>query len=564
MADTVRRCNSIIIVNCFLKSEDVILNYTSLNFILFVALTVLVYFLFPLKKQKWTVLLVASYVFYLFAGYKYVAFILFTTVSTYLFALWINRIGVKSKETLKLNKQTWDRDKKKKFKNSVKHKKRLVMALVLVVNFGILAFLKYYNFFAGSLNDVMGVFGIGFSAPTLKLFLPLGISFYTFQSMGYIVDVYREKVAPEKNIAKLALFVSFFPQIIQGPISFYDQLAHQLYEPHSFDFTRFKYGMELILWGFFKKLIIADRAVVAINTVTADYAAYNGTTLTFTILLYALQLYADFSGGIDISRGVAQIFGIDMVDNFKRPYFAKSINDYWRRWHITLGAWLKNYLFYPLAMSNVFINASKKMKGTKFGSTKAGAHIAKVLPTSIASLIVFLVVGIWHGANWKYVAFGIWNGGIIMISILLKPVFDWVLAKLRINAQSFTYGIFQMFRTFLVVLVGYVFDVAPNFAQAMNTFKLAFVDQNFSVGWSQISELGLEKYEYAIIIFGMIVVFVASVIQERHSSTTIREMLDKKPFTLRGLVIFAGLMLVLVFGIYGPGYDPAAFVYMQF
>ncbi|MCI2112809.1 MAG: MBOAT family protein [Ruminococcus sp.] len=540
------------------------MNYTSLNFILFVALTVLVYFLFPLKKQKWTVLLVASYVFYLFAGYKYVAFILFTTVSTYLFALWINRIGVKSKETLKLNKQTWDRDKKKKFKNSVKHKKRLVMALVLVVNFGILAFLKYYNFFAGSLNDVMGVFGIGFSAPTLKLFLPLGISFYTFQSMGYIVDVYREKVAPEKNIAKLALFVSFFPQIIQGPISFYDQLAHQLYEPHSFDFTRFKYGMELILWGFFKKLIIADRAVVAINTVTADYAAYNGTTLTFTILLYALQLYADFSGGIDISRGVAQIFGIDMVDNFKRPYFAKSINDYWRRWHITLGAWLKNYLFYPLAMSNVFINASKKMKGTKFGSTKAGAHIAKVLPTSIASLIVFLVVGIWHGANWKYVAFGIWNGGIIMISILLKPVFDWVLAKLRINAQSFTYGIFQMFRTFLVVLVGYVFDVAPNFAQAMNTFKLAFVDQNFSVGWSQISELGLEKYEYAIIIFGMIVVFVASVIQERHSSTTIREMLDKKPFTLRGLVIFAGLMLVLVFGIYGPGYDPAAFVYMQF
>lgn len=540
------------------------MNYTSLNFILFVALTVLVYFLFPLKKQKWTVLLVASYVFYLFAGYKYVAFILFTTVSTYLFALWINRIGVKSKETLKLNKQTWDKDKKKKFKNSIKHKKRLVMALVLVVNFGILAFLKYYNFFAGSLNDVMGVFGIGFSAPTLKLFLPLGISFYTFQSMGYIVDVYREKVAPEKNIAKLALFVSFFPQIIQGPISFYDQLAHQLYEPHKFDFTRFKYGMELILWGFFKKLIIADRAVVAINTVTADYAAYNGTTLTFTILLYALQLYADFSGGIDISRGVAQIFGIDMVDNFKRPYFAKSINDYWRRWHITLGAWLKNYLFYPLAMSNAFINASKRMKGTKFGSTKAGAHIAKVLPTSIASLIVFLVVGIWHGANWKYVAFGIWNGGIIMISILLKPIFDWVLAKLRINAQSFAYGVFQMFRTFLVVLVGYVFDVAPNFSQAMNTFKLVFVDQSFSVGWSQISELGLDKFDYAIIIFAMIVVFVASVIQERHSSTTIREMLDKKSFALRGFVIFAGLMLVLVFGIYGPGYDPAAFVYMQF
>ncbi len=540
------------------------MTYTSLNFILFVAVTVLVYFLFPLKKQKWSVLLVASYVFYLFAGYKYAAFIVFTTVSTYLVALWIDRIAQKSKATLKLNKQEWDRDKKKKFKNSIKHKKRLVMALALVVNFGILAFLKYYNFFAGSLNDIMGMFGIGFSAPTLKLFLPLGISFYTFQSMGYIVDVYREKVAPEKNIAKLALFVSFFPQIIQGPISFYDQLAHQLYEPHKFDFTRFKYGMELILWGFFKKLIIADRAVIAINTVTASYSSYNGTTLTFTILLYALQLYADFSGGIDISRGVAQIFGIDMVDNFKRPYFAKSINDYWRRWHITLGAWLKNYLFYPLAMSELFINVSKKMKNTKFGASKAGAHIAKVLPTSVASLIVFLVVGIWHGANWKYVAFGLWNGGIIMISILLKPVFDRILAKLRINPKSFVYGLFSMFRTFLIVLVGYVFDVAPNFTQAMRTFKLAFVNQSFSKGYSQISTLGLDKLDYLIIIFGMIVIFVASVIQERHSETTIREMLDRKPFALRYLVVFAGVMLVLVFGIYGPGYDPAAFVYMQF
>lgn len=551
---------------CFLRylSEGRILSYTSLNFILFVAVTVLVYFLFPFRKQKWTVLLVASYVFYLFAGYKYAAFIVFTTITTYVFALWLNRISVKSKDTLKQNKQVWDRDKKKKYKSSIKHKKRLVMALVLVVNFGILAFLKYYNFFAGSLNDVMGMFGIGFSAPTLKLFLPLGISFYTFQSMGYIVDVYREKVEPERNIGKLALFVSFFPQIIQGPISFYDQLAHQLYEPHSFDFTRFKYGMELILWGFFKKMIIADRAVIAINTVTADYAAYNGTTLTFTILLYALQLYADFSGGIDISRGVAQIFGIDMVDNFRRPYFSKSINDYWRRWHITLGAWLKNYLFYPLAMSNLFITASKKMKNTKFGASKAGAHIAKVLPTSIASLIVFLVVGIWHGANWKYVAFGLWNGGIIMISILLKPVFDLVIKKLRINAKSFGYSIFQMFRTFLVVLVGYVFDVAPNFTQALRTFKLAFFDQHISAGISQIKSLGLDKLDYAIIIVAMIVVFVASVIQEKHSSTTIREMIDKEPFALRFVLLFAGAAMILTFGIYGPGYDPAAFVYMQF
>ncbi len=368
--------------------------------------------------------------------------------------------------------------------------------------------------------------------PTLKLILPLGISFYTFQTMGYIVDVYREKTAPEKNPLKLLLFVSFFPQIIQGPISIYDQLAKQLYEGHDFDFTRFKHGCELILWGFFKKLVIADRAVIAITAVTDNYNAQGGTTLTFTVLLYALQLYADFSGGIDISRGVAQIFGIDMIDNFKRPYFSKSINEYWRRWHISLGAWLKNYLFYPVAMSNLFITASKKMKGTKFGSTAAGAHIAKVLPTSVASLIVFLVVGVWHGADWKYVAFGLWNGLIIMISILLEPIFKSVNEKLHIKPTNVPFMLFQMLRTFIIVLVGYVFDVAPSFPQAMR---------------------------------GAVIILIASLIQENaKDGLNIREKLDKKPFILRYALLFVGVLSIVIFGIYGSGYNAADFVYMQF
>lgn len=540
------------------------MSYTTFNFFVFVLATVLAYFLFPVKKQKWVVLLAASYVFYLFAGYKYVVFILFTTLTTYLFGLWIDKISRSSKDILKKNKKDWDREQKKKFKNSTKIKKRLVMALVLVINFGILAFLKYYNFFAGSLNDVAGVFGFDFSAPALKLVLPLGISFYTFQSMGYIVDIYREKFVPEKNPLKLALFVSFFPQIIQGPISFYDQLARQLYEPHKFDFTNFKYGCELILWGYFKKLVIADRAVIAINAVTADYASYGGTAITFTVLLYALQLYADFSGGIDISRGIAKIFGIEMAENFKRPYFAKNINDYWRRWHITLGAWMKNYLFYPLAMSNLFINASKKMKNSKFGATKAGAHIAKVLPTSIASLIVFLMVGVWHGANWKYVAFGLWNGGIIMLSILLKPVFEFVQKKLRINVHSFGYDVFQMLRTFIVVLIGYVFDIAPNFTGAVDMIKRSVFNQNFSEGRLQISTLGLGKKDCLILLVGMMIIFTVSVIQERNSAATLREILDRKSIVLRWGLTLLCMLTIVVFGIYGPGYNPAEFVYMQF
>ena len=340
------------------------MTYTSVNFIFFVLATMLVYFLFPKRNYRWTVLLAASVFFYLVTGYTYAVFILFTALSTFLIGLWIDKISRNSKIYLRDNKKSLSREEKKKYKNKIKIQKRWVMTLALVLNFGILAFLKYYNFFAGSLNDILGSFGMDFSAPTLKLFLPLGISFYTFQSMGYIIDVYRETTPPERNPFKMLLFVSFFPQIIQGPISLHGQLAHQLYEGHEFEFTRFKYGAELIIWGFIKKLIIADRSAILITAVTDNYGSYNGSSLTFTVLLYALQLYADFSGGIDISRGVAQIFGIDMIDNFRRPYFSRSISEYWRRWHISLGAWLKNYLFYPVAMSNFFITAGKNMKKT--------------------------------------------------------------------------------------------------------------------------------------------------------------------------------------------------------
>ena len=558
------------------------ISYTSLNFLLFVAATMLFYFALPLKRQKWVVLLVASMFFYAVAGYKYAYFILFTSLSTYLIALWIEKISRDSKAALKKNKSEWDRNQKKAYKNKIKVQKRLVMTLALVLNFGILAAVKYYNFFAGSLNDVLGNFGMDFSAPMMQITMVLGISFYTFQSMGYIVDVYREKTPAQKNPFKLLLFVSFFPQIVQGPISIYDQLAEQLYEPHKFDFTRVKHGMELILWGFFKKLVIADRAVIVINAVStpvggnvslsdaiSHYSSYNGTTLTFIVLMWALQLYADFSGGIDISRGVAQIFGIDLIDNFKRPYFSKSINEYWRRWHISLGAWMKNYVFYPIAMSNVFLNASKKMKGTRFGKTAAGAHISKVLPTSVASLIVFLLVGIWHGADWKYVAFGVWNGVIIMLSIIMQPLFDAALDKLHIKRERPWYALFAMFRTFLIVLVGYVFDVAPSFGEGMNTIIKFFTNQNFAQGIEQIWGLQyngswLDYQDYIILALGIAIMLFVSIMQERKPQITLRERMDEKPFALRFILLYLAIMAVVIFGIYGSGFNASSFVYMQF
>jgi D-alanyl-lipoteichoic acid acyltransferase DltB (MBOAT superfamily) len=253
-----------------------------------------------------------------------------------------------------------------------------------------------------------------------------------------------------------------------------------------------------------------------------------------------------------------------MIDNFKRPYFSKSINEYWRRWHISLGAWMKDYIFNPLAISGPFLNASKKMRGTRFGKTKAGAHIAKVLPTAFASLIVFLLVGVWHGASYKYVAFGLWNGVIIMLSTLMQPLFDGAVDKLHINRKNPFFCFFQMFRTFIVVLVGYVFDVAPTFEHGMMTIGRFFTDQNFERGIDEINTLGLSFKDYILLGICTVTLLVISIIQERHSDTTMREMLDKKPFILRFVLYFICVMAVIIFGIYGSGYAAADFVYMQF
>jgi len=538
--------------------------YTSLKFFVFIAVVMLLYFSFPKKQYRWVVLLGASYCFYLLVSYRLVAYILFTTASTFWGALQMERISGQAKETLSAHKKEWDREKKKAFKAQISRQKRRILTLVLVANFGILVFLKYYNFFAGSANDLLGNWGVSFSVPKLKLLLPLGISFYTFQSMGYLIDVYWEKVEAEQNIARLALFVSFFPQIVQGPISFYDQLAHQLYEPHDFDFTRVKHGAELMLWGLFRKLVIADRAVMVLNAGIDSYADCNGTAQALLVLLYAVQIYADFSGGIDISRGVAQLFGIDMVQNFRQPYFARSVSEFWNRWHITLGGWFKKYLFYPLAMSASFSGLGKRIRKTAFGATKAGQHTAKVLPTSLASFVVFLLVGAWHGANWKYLGFGLWNGGIIMISSLLAPVYAAVEEKLHISVKSAAFRLFQILRTFLLVLGGYIFDVAPNLTQSLQTFYRMFADFSVSAALQQLKEFGLDRRGVIIMFLGTLLILIVDIYHEKYGCNSLRQLLDQKPFLVRYVLILGCLLATLYYGIWGPNFGAAAFAYMQF
>ena len=492
-------------------------------------------------------------------------FLLFTTFTVYFAALIMYKNSKTAKETIILHNGEWNREQKNQYKEEMKKKRKKILIMILVLNFGILIFLKYFNFFAGEMNWFLGKAGITGSIPILHLVLPLGISFYTFQSTGYLIDVYREKFEPERNPAKYALFVSFFPQIIQGPISFYDQLAHQLYAERNFSYKNLKHGTLLMLWGYFKKMVIADRAVSLIQMVAPDYMQYNGTVVFITVLVYALQLYADFSGGIDISRGFAEILGIEMAENFCRPYFAVSINDYWRRWHITLGAWMKNYVFYSLAMSKRFFKMGKNLK-QKYGDHAIGAHIAKVLPAGIASFITFLLVGIWHGANMKYVAFGVWNGSVILLSVLMQPLFNKAITGLHIQTQKKSWRIFQILRTFLIVLIGYMFDIGNNFSAAIDMLGRCVRDFSFDITQiiEQITSCGMTLYDYMLLIFMTVLIFYVSLIQERHSDTTIRKLLEEKYPKFQWIVLFAGLLSIAIFGMYGPGCSTAEFVYMQF
>lgn len=309
------------------------MTYTSLLFALFACITIIIYFTFPRREYRWSVLLAASYFFYIYNSYRYTAFILFTTVTIYLAGRWLSDISEKASAELKANKGIWDRDEKKAFKKSVETKKKRLLAATLVLNFGILFVIKYLNFLAGGLMHLMGA--PAHDAQIISIILPLGISFYTFQATGYLIDVYRETAEAEQNIFKFALFVSFFPQIIQGPISSYTKLHHQLIEPHDIDWLNFKHGVMIIAWGLFKKLVIADCAWIGIKAYydnggingVVDFGGFGGTMVLFISLMYALQLYADFSGGIDISRGICRILGIDLEMNFRQPYFSKSIGE---------------------------------------------------------------------------------------------------------------------------------------------------------------------------------------------------------------------------------------------
>ena len=504
----------------------------SMEFLIFVTVAVIGYYLIP-RKYQWLWLLVFSYIYYASSGIRILFFLVFTTFTTYGAGMLMERISGEDVE-----------------KKEIKRKKKKVLVLCLILNFGMLAVLKYTNFVIENVNALFHT-GISFR----KLLLPLGISFYTFQSMGYILDVYWGKCKAEKSLLRFALFVSFFPQLLQGPIGRYNRLAEQLYKEHSFNLQKTQYALQLILWGFFKKLVLADRAATVVNQVFQNYTQYSGITNIVAVLMYSIQLYMDFSGGMDVVIGVAALFGIELDQNFKRPYFAVSITDFWHRWHITLGTWMKDYIFYPVSLSRWmgrFGKWTKKVFGKKTG---------RILPICAANIIVFLVVGIWHGAAWKYIVYGLYNGMIIAMSSLLAPVYKIGFEKLHMNPKSKGWHVIRIVRTFILVNISWYFDMAVSLSAAFAMMKSTITGFSLTtLTDGSLLILGLDKLDYMILAGGCLVVFLISLLQER--GIKIRESLGRKPLVIRWAVYG-----MLVFGIPMFGYvmtTTGGFIYAQF
>jgi D-alanyl-lipoteichoic acid acyltransferase DltB (MBOAT superfamily) len=404
-------------------------------------------------------------------------------------------------------------------------------------------------------NGILSAFGQGGQLSFVSLALPMGISFYTFQAVGYLIDVYRGTVRAERNPFKFALFVSFFPQLIQGPISRFGDLAPSLYGEHDFDGKTVCYGLQRMLWGYFKKMVIADRILTGVTVLIGDMDTYHGAYAFVGMLFYTLELYADFTGGIDITIGIAEVMGIKVQENFHRPYFSRSLKEYWRRWHISMCTWFKDYVFYPVSI------CKPMQKFSKFCRAHLGNAVGKRLPVYLSSLTVWFATGVWHGASWNFIVWGLGNAVILLASEEFEPLYDKFHKRFP-AADKFPYRLFQILRTFLLVCCLNMFDCYSSVKDTFRAFGSMFVATNWSVLWDgSLLQIGLSMLDYGILLFGAIVMLCVSLVQTRGS---VRDQIAARPYPVRFVIWYGLFLLVLLLGAYGIGYDASQFIYNRF
>lgn len=399
--------------------------FNSMDFLCFFPVIVIIYFLIP-KRLRYLWLLIASYYFYMGWNPKYAILIALSTIITYASSLLIDWFD----------------------KNGNLKGKYFCLFFSLVLNLAILGLFKYANFFINNINSILNQLHIEIAVRRLDLLLPVGISFYTFQALSYTMDVYYKKIKPEKNFLKYSLFVSFFPQLVAGPIERSTNLLPQIQNIEKIDiwsFDRIRDGLILMIWGFFQKLVIADRASLLVNTILNNYSSYGFVEISIAIILFAIQIYCDFGGYTNIAIGAAKVMGFNLMQNFRQPYLAVNIKDFWRRWHISLTSWFTDYVYIPL------------------GGNRKG-----VIRKYINTIIVFGISGLWHGASWNYVVWGLVHACFQIIGDVKKRIFN-----LKPN-NSLSSHIRKCICTFVLVDFAWLFFAADSLLEALRMIKQMF------------------------------------------------------------------------------------------
>lgn len=523
-------------------------SFFSIHYMLFFFPAALLgYTLTPARWKRYSLLLISLGFFFLISGVL-VAYLLASVLSIWGFGLWLQKIHGQKAAAV----EAAEKAQRKAIKQAYLVRSRYVLGLAAVFHIGGLLVLKYSGFFMENVNLLFGS-----SCPVPSFVLPIGISFFSLQAFSYLFDVYRGTQEADRNILRLALFLSFFPQIVEGPICRYSQTANQLWDAKPITFDNLTQGLQRVLYGMMKKLVVADRLNAFIEAVFTGYEEVQGGVIAIAAVCYTIQLYMDFSGAMDAVGGIAQIFGVTMPENFQRPFFSRTISEFWTRWHISLGGWFKDYIFYPVTMSKPMKNltsAARKRIGNHFGPLVAG---------SIALFCVWFSNGLWHGAAWSYIFFGMYHFVLILSGNLFAPAAKWINGKLRLSAESLGFRIFQTLRTCVLVVIGELFFRAEGLRAGLAMFFKMVTDFRFSTVDAQLLKtLSIDPKDFLIVGVTLVIVFVISLLNEQ--GIRIRSTLREKPTALRWALLYALIFYIIVFGAYGTGYIPVNPMYANF
>ncbi|MCR5338522.1 MAG: MBOAT family protein [Lachnospiraceae bacterium] len=498
--------------------------FNSFQFLIFFPIVVIVYLFLP-AKVKYLWLLAASYYFYMCWNPAYIVLILFSTVVTWLTGIFLDKASGEGAQK----------------------KRKLIVAVCFLSNLGLLVYFKYANFLLGNLSAAMKLFGRQPLQVTVDVLLPVGISFYTFQALGYTVDVYRGEVKAEKNLLKYALFVSFFPQLVAGPIERTKNLLseiHTIPEKKLFDYDRITKGLMLMVFGMFQKLVIADRLAPFVDHVFDHADQMDSLQLLAASVGFNFQIYCDFAGYSTIAIGAAKVCGFTLMENFNTPYFAESIKEFWRRWHISLSTWFRDYLYIPLG-------------GNRHGKIRKYCNI----------LVTFLVSGLWHGAGWHFVAWGGLHGAYQVAGELILPLKKKIAGSLHYKSDSVLAKCLRKFVTFLLAAYAWIYFRANSLGDALfitkNLICFHVKGDTLKLFLDSSEQTGMDLTEWIVLGVAMLILLGAGLIRY-HKQMTVDAFLSEQKLPIRWLIIYILLFATIIFGKYGPAYSQQAFIYFQF